>query len=149
MFYFAMRKSRAQLRTMAIRAALPMAILGKPATPPGQMDLRIDSNWSSQNGHRNGINGTSVNNSTNGTQPSKPSPKPHPMNRSVSAAVVESRIKREPVARSQSTAAATPIHNGHASSSAGQQPSNDLNLAPVLFGVIIVLLSYISNCCCR
>ena len=27
--YFAMRRSRAQLRTMAIRAALPMAILGK------------------------------------------------------------------------------------------------------------------------
>ena len=52
--------------------------------------------------------------------------------------------------RSQSTAAATPLRghtsNGHAhsngasgNSSAGQ-PANDLNLAPVLFGVVIVFV---------
>ena len=81
------------------------------------------------------------NGSTNGTT-AKPSPKPHPMNRSVSAAVVESRIKREPIARSQSTAAATPLRNGHASAAGGsaQPPNSDLNLAPVLFGVIIVFV---------
>ena len=44
--------------------------------------------------------------------------------------------------RSQSTAAATPLRghtsNGHAHSNGNTQPANDLNLAPVLFGVVIV-----------
>ena len=92
-----------------------------------------------QNGYRNGLNGTSQ------APPPQtpPNPKPHPMNRSVSAAVVESRIKREPIARSQSTAAATPLRNGvHAPQNPppSNQPSQDLNLAPVLFGIIIVFV---------
>lgn len=128
--YLALRRSKAQLRSMAIRAALPMAILGKPATPPNcQMaDLRIDSNWSRQ---QNGA-------------PKSPRPAlPHPMNRSVTAAaVMESSPRsapREPIHRSQSTAAATPLTstNGHASQ---QQSQNDLSLAPVLFGVVIVFV---------
>ena len=102
------------------------------------MDLRIDSFSSQQNGHsRNGLNATPTPNPT-----STPPTKPHPMNRSVSAAVVESRIKREPIARSQSTAAATPLRqNGHASTQNSSSPANqDLNLAPVLFGIIIVFV---------
>ena len=104
------------------------------------MDLRIDSFSSQQNGHsRNGLNGS---NATPSNTTSTPPTKPHPMNRSVSAAVVESRIKREPIARSQSTAAATPLRqNGHASTTQNSSPPNqDLNLAPVLFGIIIVFV---------
>ena len=117
--------------------------LGKPSAGtqvPG-VDLRIDSsNWS-QNGHRNGLNGTSQA-TPPPTNTTPPNTKPHPMNRSVSAAVVESRIKREPIARSQSTAAATPLRNGHSAGNPppSNQPSQDLNLAPVLFGIIIVFV---------
>jgi len=196
--YLALRRSKHQLRSMAIRSALPMAILGKPATPPSQIDLRIDSsNWSQNGHHVNGINGgvttplnpqsatvsatppksqrpphpmnrsasEAVVQSQNGHQvncinggvttplnpqlsatPLKCPPHlPHPMNRSVSEAVVQSKrlIKvKEPIARSQSTAAATPLRghtsNGHAHSNGNTQPANDLNLAPVLFGVVIV-----------
>ena len=165
--YLALRRSKAQLRSMAIRAALPMAILGKPASPPSQMDLRIDSNWP-QNGHHvtngvaNGVSAPLTSNATTvasavaaGSCTSPKSPRPHPMNRSVSAAVVESAQRRirskEPIARSQSTAAATTMHtngranghaNGHASSQSanGNGTANDLNLAPVLFGVVIVFI---------
>ena len=143
--YLALRRSKAQLRSMAIRAALPMAILGKPATPPSQMDLRIDSNWPKQNGHHhvNGINGVTTPLTNSATPPKSPRPLPHPMNRSVSAAVVESRSHAHgPIARSQSTAAATPLStNGHAPVNGNaQQNNNDLNLAPVLFGVVIVFV---------
>ena len=142
--YLALRKSKAQLRSMAIRAALPMAILGKPATPPSQMDLRIDSNWT--NGHHvNGIGVTTPLNPHKATPPK--SPKPHPMNRSVSAAVVESTRLREPLTRSHSTsAAATVSTNGHAqqqqqqSNGGSTSPTNDLSLAPILFGVVIVFV---------
>ena len=158
--YLALRKSKAQLRSLAIRAALPMAILGKPATPPSQMDLRIDSttNWTN-GGHANHVNGgigvtTPLNPPAAQTPPPPPakSPKPHPMNRSVSAAVVESRNLLQPLTRSHSTsAAATPVSrvtNGHAqtngaqaSSSAGAPSANtDLTLAPILFGVVIVFV---------
>ena len=148
--YLALRRSKAQLRSMAIRAALPMAILGKPATPPSQLDLRIDSNWSSkQNGHAhlNGIkNGTNGSSNGNGaaTPPKSPRPHmPHPMNRSVSAAVVESprpHIKHEHLARSQSTAAATPLHVNNEPVAPPPNPTNDLSLAPILFGVVIVFV---------
>ena len=148
--YLALRKSKAELRSLAIRAALPMAILGKPATPPSQMDLRIDSNNWSNGHHVNGIGVTTPLNPPPQKVATPPkSPKPHPMNRSVSAAVVETtRRLREPLTRSRSTsAAATTSVNGHslqqsngngATPSGG--PSNDLNLAPVLFGVVIVFV---------
>ena len=88
---------------------------GKPASPPSQTDLRIDnSKWSQkQNGHQvnghqvNGINGgvtTPLNPQSTvvtATPPKSPRP-PHPMNRSVSAAVVETknRLKsKDPIAR--------------------------------------------------
>lgn len=136
--YLALRKSKAQLRSMAIRAALPMAILGKPATPPSQMaDLRIDSNWPNANGNHSGVsNGGSATPPLGGH--ASRSPKPHPMNRSVSAAVVESTRLREPLTRSHSTAAATPsmVTSQHNPA----PPTNDLNLAPVLFGVVIVFI---------
>ena len=67
--YLALRKSKAQLRSLAIRAALPMAILGKPATPPSQMDLRIDStnNWTTTtNGSGPPPHGNHVNNGGSG-----------------------------------------------------------------------------------
>ena len=83
-------------------------ILGKPASPPSQIDLRIDNPKWSQNGHQvNGINGgvtTPLNPQTtavSATPPKSPRP-PHPMNRSVSAAVVESKRLthvKDPIAR--------------------------------------------------
>jgi hypothetical protein len=146
--YLALRRSKAQLRSLAIRAALPMAILGKPATPPSQMDLRIDATgapppW--RNGHH--VNGHMSNGNGNGNSATPlnltpKSPRPHPMNRSVSAAIVETTRLREPLTRSHSTAAATPTLNGHAPVAAPPPPpaaqANDLNLAPILFGVVIV-----------
>lgn len=145
--YLALRRSKAQLRSMAIRAALPMAILGKPATPPNcQMaDLRIDSNWSRQQQQNGRSNGPSSGGGARGGAPKSPRPAlPHPMNRSATAAaVMESSPRsapREPIHRSQSTAAATPLtaSNGHQQQQAPQQ--NDLSLAPVLFGVVIVFV---------
>ena len=164
--YLALRKSKAQLRSLAIRAALPMAILGKPATPPSQMDLRIDStnNWTTTtNGsgpppHGNHVNNGGIGMTTPLNQQTPPppakSPKPHPMNRSVSAAVVESRNLLQPLTRSHSTSAAgTPVRatNGHAvqtnggsttqtASGSGAGANTDLTLAPILFGVVIVFV---------
>ena len=141
--YLALRKSKAQLRSLAIRAALPMAILGKPATPPSQMDLRIDStnNWTT-NTNGSGHAGNHVNGGIGVTTPLNPPPaqqtpppsptaksatKPHPMNRSVSEAVVKSRNLLQPLTRSHSTsAAATPVSrasNGHAQTNGGTQAS--------------------------
>ena len=193
--YLALRRSKAQLRSMAIRAALPMAILGKPATPPSQIDLRIDATAASalmgggaatstastgvngdtpptaKNGHahlkRNESSSctqTPIHNGGHahisnggGSVVSSPSPaggrhqKPHPMNRSVSAAVVQRR-PRELISRSHSTAVTTaarqPLSGGGGAVNAAPPSNNnnnnsnnsDLNLAPILFGVVIVFV---------
>ena len=91
-----------------MKPTLHIFSLGKPATPPSQMDLRIDSsNWSQNGHHVNGINGGGVTTPLNpqsttvsATPPKSPRP-PHPMNRSVSEAVVQSkRLKlKDPITR--------------------------------------------------
>lgn len=98
--YLAIRRSKAQLRSLAIRSALPMAILAK--------DLRIDAAPAATALACNGHHRFSV-----------------PAARTASCDTRQQQ-HHEPLQRSQSAA--------------NPPPSSDLNLAPVLFGVVIVFV---------
>ncbi|CAB4060863.1 unnamed protein product [Lepeophtheirus salmonis] len=150
--YLAIRQSKHQLRTIAIRSALPMAILGKsvvndiclesPSPSPNikrSNHLLSSSPFANINNNKN-KNNNGANNINNNFPPLAPV---SPIRRTASSFEPIRRTfsrPKEAILRSHSAAATTPVASTSATTTTRSGGSSDLNLAPILFGVVIVFV---------